>query len=176
MITRTGLWLCGRALLQVDVLCWVIGKPTSQPASKAHDMCFIHRVRLLLSITAQATCVLLQTISCYHPVPRYTKVTVLLHGGEGATPGFLLGRPAPDRSLRGPGAAAVVCGTRGKAVGDGGTVPPQPASPVASLSKPVALRSGLTSPLPLNPCMSQNKTYCRGLASSTGANRQREYP
>lgn len=48
-----GLWLCGRAVLQVDVLVLVIGKPASQ----CTPACVNSQGQVqLLSITAQAMC------------------------------------------------------------------------------------------------------------------------
>lgn len=59
-----GLWLCGRAVLQVDVLVLVIGKPASQ----CTPACVDRKVNVCCC-QSQPSYVLLQAISCYHPVP-----------------------------------------------------------------------------------------------------------
>lgn len=72
VITRTTQTRCGfaaRAVLQVDGPSLVIGKPASQPA-RAHCMCYSQgQVDVVVVVNHSPSYVLLQTISCYHPVP-----------------------------------------------------------------------------------------------------------
>lgn len=65
--TRSG--FAARAVLQVDGPSLVIGKPASQPA-RAHCMCYSQgQVDVVVVVNHSPSYVLLQTISCYHPVP-----------------------------------------------------------------------------------------------------------
>lgn len=71
VITRTTQTRCGfaaRAVLQVDGPSLVIGKPASQPA-RAHCMCYSQGQVDVVVVNHSPSYVLLQTISCYHPVP-----------------------------------------------------------------------------------------------------------